>query len=74
LENWRRGAKFPFELGPKKILGGPGNQCLRQVIAFLLGSVSSTKKTNRHDITEILLKMRLNTILFLNPIDEFEAD
>jgi hypothetical protein len=29
--------------------------------------VSSTNKTNRHDITEILLKVALNTIIQLNP-------
>jgi hypothetical protein len=26
LENWRRGAKFPFALGPKNSLGGPANR------------------------------------------------
>ena len=37
---------------------------LRQVGGFLrvLTTVSSTNKTNRHDITEILLKVALNTI------------
>jgi hypothetical protein len=24
LENWRRGAKLPFALGPNNSLGGPG--------------------------------------------------
>jgi hypothetical protein len=33
---------------------------LRQVGGFL--PVSSTNKTDRHDITEILLKVALNTI------------
>jgi hypothetical protein len=33
---------------------------LRQVCAFF--PVSSTNKTDRHDITEILLKVALNTI------------
>jgi len=36
---------------------------LRQVGGFSLGApVSSTNKTDRHDITEILLKVALNTI------------
>jgi hypothetical protein len=36
---------------------------LRQVCGFFPGtSVSSTNKTDRHDITEILLKDALNTI------------
>ena len=36
---------------------------LRQVDGFSLGtSVSSTKKTDRQDIAEILLKVALNTI------------
>jgi len=36
---------------------------LRQVGGFFPGTpVSSTKKTDRHDITEILLKVALNTI------------
>jgi hypothetical protein len=36
---------------------------LQQVGGFLLGTpVSSTNKTDRHDITEILLKVALNTI------------
>jgi len=36
---------------------------LRQVSHFSLGTpVSSTNKTDRHDITEILLKVALNTI------------
>jgi hypothetical protein len=35
---------------------------LRQVGGFLVTSVSSTNKTDRHDITEILLKVALNTI------------
>jgi hypothetical protein len=36
---------------------------LRQVGGFLLVSpVSSPNKTDRHDITEILLKVALNTI------------
>jgi hypothetical protein len=36
---------------------------LRQVGGFSLGTpVSSTNKTDRHDITEILLKVALNTI------------
>ena len=36
---------------------------LRQVDGFSPGSpVSSTNKTDRHDITEILLKVALNTI------------
>jgi hypothetical protein len=36
---------------------------LRQVGGFSLGFPdSSTNKTNRHDITEILLKVALNTI------------
>ena len=41
---------------------------LRQVGGFLRGTpVSSTNKTDRHDITEILLKVALNTI---NPVFE----
>jgi hypothetical protein len=35
---------------------------LRQVGGFLWVLVSSTDKTDRHDITEILLKAALNTI------------
>jgi hypothetical protein len=35
---------------------------LRQVGGFLRPPVSSTNKTDRHDITEILLKVVLNTI------------
>jgi len=36
---------------------------LRQVGGFLPGTlVSSTNKTDRHDITEILMKMALNTM------------
>ena len=35
---------------------------LRQVGGFLLYFVSSINKTDRHDITEKLLKMALNTI------------
>ena len=36
---------------------------LLQVIVFFLGTpVSSTNKTDHHDITEILLKVALNTI------------
>jgi hypothetical protein len=36
---------------------------LQQVGGFLRGPpVSSTNKTDRHDITEILLKVALNTI------------
>jgi hypothetical protein len=36
---------------------------LRQVCEFFLGTpVSSTNKTDRHDIAEILLKVALNTI------------
>ena len=36
---------------------------LRQVCGFLLITpVSSTNKTDRHDFTEILLKITLNTI------------
>jgi hypothetical protein len=35
---------------------------LRQVGGFLGYSVISTNKTDRHDITEILLKVALNTI------------
>jgi hypothetical protein len=36
---------------------------LRQVDGFLrVLSVSSTNKTDRHDITEILLKVALNTV------------
>ena len=35
---------------------------LRQVGGFLRYSDSSTNKTDRHDITEILLKVALNTI------------
>ena len=47
----------------------PGNYviklviALRQVGVFSRGiPVSSTNKTNRHDITEILLKVMLNTM------------
>jgi hypothetical protein len=36
--------------------------CLWQVDGFLLVLVSSTNKTDRHNITEILLKVALNTI------------
>jgi hypothetical protein len=36
---------------------------LRQVGGVLQALVSSTKKTNCHDITEILLKVALNTII-----------
>jgi len=35
---------------------------LRQFGGFLLVLRSSTNKTDRHDITEILLKVALNTI------------
>ena len=35
---------------------------LQQVCGFLQGPVSSNNKTDRHDITEILLKVALNTI------------
>jgi hypothetical protein len=36
---------------------------LQQVGGFLRGTpVSSTKKTDSHDVTEILLKVALNTI------------
>jgi hypothetical protein len=35
---------------------------LRQVGGFLCIPVSSTNKTDYHDITEILLKVALNTI------------
>ena len=38
-------------------------QCLATGLWFSLGTpVSSTNKTDRHDITEILLKVALNTI------------
>ena len=36
--------------------------CDRSVV-FSRSSVSSTNKTDRHDITEILLKVALNTII-----------
>jgi hypothetical protein len=36
--------------------------CDRSVVFFGYSVVSSTNKTNRHDITEILLKVALNTI------------
>jgi hypothetical protein len=43
---------------------------LRQVGGFLLALVSSTNKTDCHDITEILLKVALNIIaLTSNPIN-----
>jgi len=36
---------------------------LRQICGFLTGNpVSSSNKTDRHDITEILLKVALNTL------------
>ena len=35
---------------------------LRQVVIFSGYSDSSTNKTDRHDITEIMLKVALNTI------------
>ena len=35
---------------------------MQQASDFLLVLVSSTNKTDRHDITEILLKVTLNTI------------
>jgi hypothetical protein len=35
---------------------------LRQVDGFLRSSVSSTNKTDRYDITEMLLKVALSTI------------
>jgi hypothetical protein len=42
---------------------------LRQVGGFISNtSVSSTNKTDRHDITEILLKVALNTINHINCI------
>ena len=48
--------------------------CGRLVI-FCRYSVSSTNKTNRHDITEIMLKMVLNTItLTLLCINEFDRN
>ena len=37
---------------------------LRQVEGFLWALVSSTNKTDRHDITELLLKYALITIAF----------
>jgi hypothetical protein len=41
---------------------------LLQVGGFSLGTpVSSTDKTDRHDITEILLKVALNTIIQAQP-------
>jgi methylthioribose-1-phosphate isomerase len=41
---------------------------LLQVGGFSLGTpVSSTDKTDRHDITEILLKVALNTIIQTKP-------
>ena len=41
---------------------------LLQVGGFSLGTpVSSTNKTDRHDITEILLKVALNTIIQTKP-------
>jgi hypothetical protein len=39
-----------------------GEVYLRQVVVFSGTLVSSTNKTDRHDITEILLKVALNTI------------
>jgi len=36
--------------------------CDRSVVFFGYSAVSSTNKTDRHDITVILLKMALNTI------------
>ena len=43
-------------------------QDLRKVVGFLrVTLVSSTNKNEHHDITEILLKMVLNTINQLNP-------
>ena len=45
---------------------------LRQAGAFLLGTpVSSTNKTDRHNIVEILLKVALNTILTPMSKDNF---
>ena len=36
---------------------------LRQIVGFLLGTPdSSTNKTDRHDIIEMLLKVALNTV------------
>ena len=49
---------------------------LRQVDVFFLSDtpVSPTNKTNSHDITEILLKMALNTInLNQTKIDDFKS-
>ena len=40
------------------------SQCSRSVV-FLGTSVSSTNKTDHHDITEILLQLMLNTITLL---------
>jgi len=43
---------------------------LRQVGGFLgVLHVSSTNKTDRHDITEIVLKVTLNTKIKPNPFD-----
>ena len=47
---------------------------LRQVSGFLPGSqVSSTNKTDSHDVIEILLKVALNTIA-LTLLKSFEKD
>jgi hypothetical protein len=49
---------------------------LRQVDVFFLSDtpVSPTNKTDSHDITEILLKMALNTInLNQTKIDDFKS-
>jgi hypothetical protein len=44
---------------------------LQQISSFSPGPlVSSTNKTHRHDITEILLKVALNTIKQAKDIDE----
>ena len=43
-------------------------QLLVAVLWFTPGTpVSSTNKTDRHDITEILLKVALNTIILFGP-------
>jgi hypothetical protein len=43
---------------------------LRQVGASLPGiPVSSTNKTDRHDIAEILLKVALNTIILTHTVE-----
>jgi hypothetical protein len=44
--------------------------CFLQCLYFLGTPVSSTNKTDHHDLTDILLKVMLSTIILLNSIHQ----